>query len=377
MTTALITPSILTWSRLRAGLSEDKLAHGLAIKTEKVFEWEAGESAPTFKQAQKWAMLAHIPFGFLFLKEPPQEALPLPDLRTVGSQPPAKPSIDLLDTVKEVLRRQQWYVEYLTEHETASLPYVGRFSPQSDVKAVVADIRSTLDLSGDAVKGTHDDYLRMLISAAESVGVLVMRSGIVAGNTHRKLDVGEFRGFAICNDVAPMVFINSADAPTARLFTLVHELAHIWIGSSGVSSGGVDAGRQEEAFCNAVAGEFLVPETVFRKLWSDESDWTSQLAEQAARFKVSRLVIARRACDLGLITRQSYRDFYLAELEAYRSKEKSGGSYYANAGAKNSHRFSKAVLSETKRGSMLLRDAATLLGIQPSKIGAYAESLSE
>lgn len=377
MTTALINPSILTWSRLRAGLSEDKLAHGLAIKTEKVFEWEAGESAPTFKQAQKWATLAHVPFGFLFLKEPPQEALPLPDLRTVGGQPPARPSIDLLDTVKEVLRRQQWYVEYLTEHEAARLSYVGRFSPQSDVKTVVADMRNTLGLSGDAVRGTHEDYLRLLISAAESVGVLVMRSGIVAGNTHRKLDVGEFRGFAICNDVAPMVFINSADAPTARLFTLVHELAHIWIGSSGVSSGGVDTGRQEEAFCNAVAGEFLVPETEFRKLWRDEADWTSQLAEHAARFKVSRLVIARRACDLGLITRQNYRDFYLAELEAYRSKEKSGGSYYANAGAKNSHRFSKAVLSETKRGSMLLRDAATLLGIQPSKIGAYAESLSE
>lgn len=377
MTAALINPSILTWSRLRAGLSEDRLAHGLAIKAEKVFEWEAGKSAPTFKQAQKWATLAHIPFGFLFLKEPPQEALPLPDLRTVGGQPPAKPSIDLLDTVKEVLRRQQWYVEYLTEHGTAPLSFVGRFSPQDDVQVVVADMRSTMGLTGEAVKGSHEDYLRKLISVAESVGVLVMRSGIVAGNTHRKLDVGEFRGFAISHDMAPMVFINSADAPTARLFTLVHELAHIWIGSSGISSVGVDAGRKEEAFCNAVAGEFLVPETAFRQLWRNDSDWTAQLAEHAARFKVSRLVIARRACDLSLITKPSYRDFYLTELETYRSKEKSGGSYYANAGAKNSHRFSKAVLSQTNRGSMLLRDAATLLGIQPSKIGAYAESLSE
>lgn len=377
MSAALINPSILTWSRLRAGLSEDKLAHGLAIKTEKVFEWEAGESLPTFKQAQRWATLAHIPFGFLFLTEPPQEALPLPDLRTVGGQAPAKPSVDLMDTVKEVLRRQQWYVEYLTEHEVAPLSFVGRFSSQSEVRDVVANMRTTMGLSDEAVKGTHEDYLRMLIAAAESAGILVMRSGIVGGNTHRKLDVGEFRGFAISHDVAPMVFINSADAPTARLFTLVHELAHIWIGSSGVSSGGVDAGRQEEIFCNAVAGEFLVPETAFRQLWRDDRDWTSQLPELSARFKVSRLVVARRACDLGFVTKADYRVFYLAELEAYRTKEKNGGSYYTNAGAKNSLRFSKAVLAETKRGSMLLRDAAKLLGIQPSKIGTYADTLSE
>lgn len=376
MSTALVNPSILSWSRQRAGLSEDKLAHSLAIKAEKIAEWESGESAPTFKQAQKWASIAHVPFGFLFLKEPPDEELPLPDLRTIGNAAPSRPSLNLVDAVKDVLRKHHWYLEYLREHGASTLPFVGRFTVNHRVDEVVADIRRVLWLVGD-VKGSSDEYLRALIAAAEAAGILVMRSGIVGGNTHRKLDVGEFRGFAISHPMASVVFINSADAPTARLFTFVHELAHIWIGTSGVSSGGVEAGRQEEAFCNAVAGEFLVPENVFRGLWKLVDDWVMHLPELAATFKVSKLVIVRRACDLGFITKQEYSTYYLAELQAFRDKEKSGGSYYINAGAKNSHRFSKAILAETLRGGMLLRDAAHLLGIQPSKIKNYADSLSE
>ena len=377
MSTAIINPSILYWSRQRAGLTEDTLAHSLSVKPEKVYEWESGETAPTFRQAQKWAATAHIPFGFLFLKEPPHEELPLPDLRTVGGVGPEKPSLNLVDSVKDVLRKQHWYLDYLSEQGAPPLPFVGKFTIRYPVKDVVADMRMTLGITGEVVRGSHDDYLRALISSSEVAGILVMRSGIVAGNTHRKLDVGEFRGFAISHEMAPMVFINSADAPTARIFTLVHELAHIWIGTSGVSSGNVEAGRQEEAFCNAVAGEFLVPESAFRAIWREMDEWVMQLGELASHFKMSRLVVARRACDLGFISQQDYREFYLAELEAFRNKEKSGGSYYTNASAKNSHRLSKAVLAETLSGNMLLRDAAKLLGIQPSKIKTYAGSLSE
>ncbi|MCK9386424.1 MAG: ImmA/IrrE family metallo-endopeptidase [Nevskia sp.] len=376
MSTALINPTLLSWSRLRAGLSEGTLAHSLAIKAEKIVEWETGESAPTFKQAQKWALVAHIPFGFLFLKEPPHEELPLPDLRTVGNLAPKTPSLNLVDTVKDVLRKHYWYQEYLNDHEATTLPFVGRFNSRHAIGDVVADMRHTLRFVDD-IKRNPEEHLRALIMAAESAGVLVMRSGIVGGNTHRKLDVGEFRGFAISHQTAPVIFINSADAPTARIFTFVHELAHIWIGTSGVSSGGVEAGRQEESFCNAVAGEFLVPESAFRNVWKKMADWVTQLPELARTFKVSKLVIVRRAYDLSLISKREYTDYYLAELNTFRDEEKSGGSYYKNTGAKNSHRFSKAVLAETARGNLLLRDAGQLLGIQPAKIKAYADSLSE
>lgn len=377
-TQAHVNPTLLNWARQRAGLTQHAVAQGLPVKPEKVIAWEAGESLPTFRQAQKWAAVTHVPFGYLFLPAPPEDVLPLPDLRTVGGELPAKPSIDLLDTVRDVLRKQAWYLEYLQEQERPALGFVGHFTSRSPVNDVVADMHRKLAVGEDAKRQSGDEYFRQLIHAVEALGILVMRSGIVGANTRRKLDVGEFRGFAISDSIAPVVFINSADAPTARLFTLIHEIAHIWIGSSGISNVSPSSARQEEIFCNAVAGEFLVPQAEFRQLWRDLEDWRANLPQLAARFHVSQLVIARRACDLGYITRETYVQYYRNELEAFRQKEKvGGGSFYRNAGAKNSIRFSRAVLAEAKSGRLLLRDAGKLLGVQPGKIQTYAKTLGE
>lgn len=366
----------MTWSRRRAGLTQAELAESIPVKEEKVQAWEKGESRPTFRQAQQWADRAHIPFGFLFLKAPPQENLPLPDLRTVGGDTPRSPSIDLLDTVRDVLRKQEWYLDYLAGQERAPLPFVGRFKMTDAVEQVVADIRHVLGIQVPLKKGA-DEYMRQLLAAADAAGILVMRSGIVGSNTRRKLDVGEFRGFAIGDQFAPVVFINIADAPAARLFTLIHELAHIWIGSSGISSASPSDSREIETFCNAVAGEFLVPEQIFRQRWASAVDWMVQLPELAASFHVSKLVIARRASDLGFISRDAYVAFYLAELKAYRDQKGGGGNFYQSAEGKNSKRFSRAVLSEALSGRLLLREAGKLLGVQPAKVRTYAEKTDE
>ena len=373
---ALVNPLILTWSRLRAGLSTEQLARKLPVKTERLESWEAGKAKPTFLQAQKWANAAHIPFGFLFLPQPPVESLPLPDLRTVGGLAPARPSLNLLDTVKDAIRKQDWYLDYLQEHERAHLDFVGRFNFRSPVKTVVADMRKTLGVDPAASRLDYEKYIRALIQAAEDIGILVMRSGIAAGNTHRKLEVSEFRGFAISNIFAPVIFINSSDAPAARLFTLIHELTHIWIGTSGVSSGSAN-GRDEERFCNAVAGEFLAPEELFRKLWNPRIEWEENLPPLAARFHISKLAVGRRAQDLGLIPKEQYRTYYLNILKAYQNKEDGSGNYYRTLIAKNSVRLSKAVLSETFSGRLLLRDAGTILGVQPANLRKLAGQLTE
>lgn len=372
---AFINPALLSWSRLRAGLSEIQVAKGLPVKAQRIRDWEAGRSLPTFSQAQRWASIAHVPFGFLFLKEPPAEQLPLPDLRTVGGVPPSPPSLGLIDTIKDVLRKQDWYLEHLQEHDISPLPFVGRFSIQSSVMDVVSDLREVLRKGEEDKQRNQDNCMRDLIDAAESVGILVMRSGVVLGNTHRKLDVSEFRGFAISDRQAPVVFINSADAPSARLFTLVHELAHIWIGSTGISDGSSQSDRNEEVFCNAVAGEFLVPQDTVRAEWDMDGAWTSNLAPLAARFRVSKLVVARRARDLGFISTEQYGAYYQQQLQAYRDKEGGGGSYYRTASTRNSLRFSKAVVAETQSGRLLLREAGKLLGIQPAKLKTYASRL--
>ncbi|MEN9467912.1 MAG: hypothetical protein RL081_1913 [Pseudomonadota bacterium] len=374
---AQINPEVLRWARGRLGMDIGAAAIAAGVKPEQFERWETGDGLPTFRQAQNIAQALHAPFGFFFLPQAPVEQPLLPDLRTVGGRPVGRPSVDLLETVKQALQRQAWYVEYQQEQGRAALPFVGKFRLDANPQVVAADIRAVLGVELEQGQRKWDDYQRALIQGAESAGVLVMRSGMVGNNTHRKLDVGEFRGFAISHRVAPVVFVNSADAPTARLFTLMHELAHIWFGSSGISNGEAGNARQEEIACNAVAGEFLAPASVFRQLWTGgEADLRTPLAELAQRFHVSQLVIARRALDLGLMDRETYNNFYLAELERFRNAEnKGGGSFYRTAVSKNSERFAKAVTAEALSGRMLLRDAGKLLGVQPAKIRQFAEQL--
>ncbi len=207
----------------------------------------------------------------------------LPDLRTLGGIPAGKPSVNLTETVRHAMQRQAWFVEYLQDQGAAPLPFVGRFTTTSNPAQVAQNIRDVLGIDVEHGQRSWETYYRELIESAERVGVLVMRSGIVGNNTHRKLDVGEFRGFAISQPLAPVVFINSSDAPSARLFTLLHELAHIWLGSSGISNAAPGNTRREEVVCNAVAGEFLAPSNLFTQLWATASeDATTRVAEVAA-----------------------------------------------------------------------------------------------
>jgi Zn-dependent peptidase ImmA (M78 family)/DNA-binding XRE family transcriptional regulator len=375
-TQALINPTLLRWARERAGFDVEDAAADANIKAEQLAAWEQGEKRPTFRQAQKLAQVLHAPFGYFFLREPPADHLPLPDLRTVGNASVPTPSLDLLETIRTALQRQSWYQEYLNDHGAEKLSFVGRFRVNSSVAEVAADIRTVLGVPTEEANRTWETYFRDLVQAAENVGILVMRSGVVGNNTRRKLDVQEFRGFAISDSIAPVVFVNSADAPAARLFTLIHEIAHLWIGTSGISDVAPGNSRREEVFCNAVAGEFLAPRDLFLAGWNaSSSELASRVAELAGRFHVSQLVIMRRAFDLGLVSQATYRDHYLLTLEKFRQANSNGGSFFRTARAKNSLRFASAVVTEALSGRMLLRDAGRLLGVPPNKIQAFGKQI--
>jgi Zn-dependent peptidase ImmA (M78 family)/DNA-binding XRE family transcriptional regulator len=358
----------------RARITTDALAKKLGVKGDRALLWEEGAALPTVNQAKKLSTVLRIPYGFFYLPEPPKEEFPLPDLRTVGSVDNGPPSIDLLEVVRDAIQRKNWYEEYVREHGAQELQFVGKYTIKDDIADVVQDIRQTLAV-GLPNLGSWDQYHSILIKAIEDIGVLVMRTGIVAGNTHRKLNVSEFRGFAISSKFAPLIFINSADAPAARLFTLIHELAHIWINSSGVSNISNQYVHPEETFCNKVAGEFLVPSPVFRNLWDVRESNNANFVKLAANFHVSKLVIAKKALDQDYISGDEYTTFYQSELESFRGSNASGGNYYLSTGAKNSKRFSEAVVREALRGSLLLRDAGRLLGIAPNKIKRYAKEI--
>jgi Zn-dependent peptidase ImmA (M78 family)/DNA-binding XRE family transcriptional regulator len=377
LTHALINPAMLRWARGRVGFDVNEAAIAAGVKPEQFQRWEEGDAQPTFRQAQHVASVLHAPFGYLFLAEAPADEPALPDLRTVGGAPVGRPSVNLIETVQQAMQRQAWFVEYLQDQGSEPLPFVGRFNANSSVARIAQDIRDVLSVDVEQGQRNWETYYRDLIEASERVGVLVMRSGIVGNNTHRKLDVSEFRGFAISHPLVPVVFINSSDAPSARLFTLMHELAHVWIGTSGISNALPGNTRREEITCNRVAGEFLAPSDVFLRLWADlaAQDLAMRVVELAHRFHVSRFVVIRRALDLGLVDQATYSNFYHSELDAFRAADGGGGSFYRNAGAKNSARFARAVIAEALSGRLLLREAGRLLGVQPSKIREFAGQL--
>lgn len=379
MATANINTAMLTWARQRSGYSLPAFAAKCAVSKERLIQWESGEQPMTFNQAMLFAEKAHIPFGYLFLTAPPVETLPIPDLRTQNNRAVHQPSAELLDLVKLMLQRQEWYREYLRQQLAEPNPFVGRLSIRSGVDTIVKDIRQALQVGLYPERGNSDGYYRDLVNHIESLGILVMRQANL-GHFTRSLQVEEFRGFAITDKYAPILFINHADAPGARLFTLIHELCHIWIGQSGISDGDARTSRKEEILCNAVAAEFLVPAEEFTQRWQPDLErWQDNLAPLELHFRVSRWVLARRALTLKFI---GYDDYvrYVEGLKAeWQEREKSGKGgpgYYQIKKAQISLPFSRAVVGQALSGQLLLREASALLdGIRPAKILVFAKEL--
>lgn len=386
MAQALITSDVLTWARERAHISMDALSAKLSTKVERLEAWENGELKPTFKQAQTLAQKLHIPFGYLFLSEPPVEKLPIPDLRTFGDKEPESISPAFRDLINDVKRKQTWYREYAIENGEEVFPYLGSFSIQDSAKDVAKSIVKVLRLDeGEQRKRYNKDaYLKLLTQRIEDIGVLVMRNGIVGSNTHRPLDVQEFRGFAMSDTYAPIIFLNASDAHSAKIFTLIHELAHLWIDRSGISI--VDLHDVEnniiEKFCNAVSAEVLVPTNEFTTLWNNQLVLIDNAITTAQHFNVSTFVTARRAWDLELISASSFFDYYREESERFeqlrlkkRSESKGGGNPYANTRVRNGSLFSEAVVVSALEGKLPYRDATKLLSISSGMLTRFAQEI--
>lgn len=375
---ANVNHDILNWARQRAQLSAAVLAQKLQVTEAKIREWESGDLSPTFNQAKKFAKQTRIPFGYLFLATPPQEqSLPLPDLRTVENEHRGQPSAELRDIISLAKQRQEWFLEYAKDNGFDSLPFAGKYTVKSSVKEIVSDMRSVLGIPAHPSRGSWEDYFRDLVNRFETSGVLVMRQSNL-GHHSRSFSVSEFRGFALFDTVAPVIFINQADAPSARLFTLVHEASHIWIGESGISDASPATEYQQEVLCNAVAAEFLVPEEEFEQHWIEYDDWQQNIPTLKAHFHVSRWVIARRAQSLGKITLNQYRRYIAALRSEYQQRDTQGGtgpSYYRYRPGQISKRFAKSIITEAMSGRVLYRDAGKLLGIKPGNIHKLAKEL--
>ena len=357
-----INKELIEWAIIRNGNSlEDFYAQNPMVES-----WIKGEKFPTVKQLENFTHKVHVPFGYMFLPQPPNETIPLSFFRT-GKNSTNKVSLNVFHTVQIIQDRQNWLTEYLEELNFPELEFVGKFNIKDNYIDIVNDIRNMLKLELDwaSKHNKWEEALDYLTLKIEEAGIIVTYNGIVGNNTHRVIDVNECRGFVLVNKKAPFLFINSADAKAAQMFTIIHELAHVWLGkSAGFDNANLlPADDPLELLCDKVAAELLVPEIYFIKKWE-----TSQNFNYLSRiFKVSPIVIGRRALDLKLITFPRFMQFYneyMNEIKEKKDRQSSGGDFYATTKKRISLRFAAFVNNAVKENKLLYRDTYKLTNMK-------------
>jgi len=342
----------------------------MKVPSEMVAQWEHS-GAITLARLKKLAKKTHTPFGYFFLQEPPDDSLPIADFRTTTKGTTERPSPDLLDALYLCQRRQGWYREYLISERAQSLNFVASTTISAKPYDVASSIEEAIGLSVATRVNlpTWTEALRDLVRHIEDAGILVMRSSIVGNNTHRKLDVGEFRGFVLSDEYAPVIFVNAADAKAAQMFTLAHELTHIWLGQSGVSDVQIGSDNKMERFCNSVAAELLVPMAEFKQLWQATPDVATALQELARHFKVSGLVLLIRALEAGSVSYDQFHKLYNNELTRQRGAPTgTGGDFYNTQNSRLGRQFSEAVIVSAFSGRLSYTEAFRLLGVKSEKV---------
>lgn len=384
-TKAHINPAVLRWAREQAGLSLEEAARRAGVAdtkkqtgAERLEEWEVGEAIPPRAQVAKLAKAYYRPVLTFYMRTPPAQAEPIHDFRTVADHPVDENGNVLAALVRRMRARQQEVIELLTEEAEGvqPLPFVGRFAERASPKVVAADIREVLDFDFEdqRVLRDRDSLFRVLRRKAEEVGIFVLLQGDL-GSYHTAIEPEEFRGIALADPIAPFIVINNNDAKAAHTFTLLHELAHIWVGATGVSNlspfsgGGED--RNLEAFCNLVATEFLMPQDVFLEAWGEVQGQGLREAVEglAAEFSISRAAAANRLWKMNLIADDDWWGLYQsyqAEWRRHRQrlKERDGGpGYHLTKRSQLGSALIRTVLGAVDAGAITYTRASRILGV--------------
>jgi Zn-dependent peptidase ImmA (M78 family) len=273
--------------------------------------------------------------------------------------------------------------DWLIEEGQEPLAFIGSIGVNTHPVEAADSLRGVLRLvngwAGEVPSWT--DAMRRLRIEIEGAGIIVVVNGVVGNNTHRKLDPEEFRGFALVDEYAPLIFVNGTDARAAQMFTLVHELVHIWVGEGGVSNfeDMEPLPNQIEEFCNWVAAEFLVPESELRAVWPTIPRNEDSFQFLARRFKVSSLVAARRALDLELIDREAFFNLYREwqEGDHHQRSARRGGDFWNNQNVRIGRLFGSAVVRAAKEGRLLYQDAYSLTGLRGRTFDSFVRQMEE
>lgn len=352
-----INREILIWAVERNGQSVEEYAQ----LNPSFNKWIAGERQPTIKQLEGFATQVHVPFGYLFLNKLPQESIPIPFFRTVDRQP--RFNLKLYDTVIDLQRKQEWLSSYIRENDMDSVRFIGSCVGKS-VEETVLVARRLLEKDSDWALHVADSaaVVRTLIDWLEEIGCVVSVQGYVGNYNKRQLSVADCRGFALIDPYAPFIYVNNNDSKEAQYFTLIHEFAHLLIGFSSGYGSGSDNDDQREDFCDKVAAMFLVDGGLLRQKWNGNIDIL------ARTFRVSKIMMARRAHEEKLVSDAEYRsymDAYWAHVHEHpvrKESGKSGGDYYATTRRRLGFNFLVHLSNAVKSNQLSYNDAYRLTG---------------
>lgn len=378
---AYITPNVLKWARESARMTKEVAAAKISVTIEKLKEWEEGKSQPTIRQAQILAKAYKRPFALFFLPEIPRDFQPLQDYRKSGSKELTTSSVFI---IREIQQKQAWISDVYKENQENKLPFVGRFSINDNPQKIADDILETLKINPASYK--TDNPIKEWIDAAEKNGIFVSRTSFI--HSRLKLDSEELQGFAIADPYAPFVFVNSEDWNSPQLFTLVHEIAHIWIAETGISNEiepelqNKDRFHPVELFCNEVAANALMPKEIILAFNSDIFKSSKVVFKTARQIGVSSFALLVRALNLNLISVSAYQklkkqadiDFadYLSKEAEKKAKQKENGkkggpNYFLLQLNRNGRLFTQTVLDAFRGGIIEPTMASDLLNVQVNK----------
>lgn len=378
---AYINPMILRWARESVRMSQNNAAAKVGVTIEKLNEWEIGDDQPTIKQAQTLARAYKRPFALFFLPEIPMDFQPLQDFRRKGSKDLTTSSIFI---IREIQQKQTWISNEFAEDNGEKLPFVGKFSINDNPVTVAKDILNTLRINPLGYKS--ENPIKEWINAAETKGIFISRTSFI--HSRLKLDSEELQGFVISDPYAPFIFVNSEDWNAPQLFTLVHELAHIWIAETGISNEIESEALNKndthpvEYFCNEVAANALIPLDYISEIDRAAFKNAKDVFKLVKPIGVSSFAFLLRAFRLGIISPPIYyrlkqeadldfKDFLKREEEKkVKQKEKvnsSGPNYFLLLLNRNSRLFTQVVLDAFKGGHIEPTMASNLLNVQINK----------
>ena len=364
-TTYTVSPAVVDWVIGQIGAYTTPLNSLNLLK-----EWRTGAKTPTFNQIETVSKQTRIPLGYFFLQTPPKEEIKLMEYRTIASTESENPSRDLIDTITEMEQIVDWTRDYLISEGSEANPIVGKLKHETDTMAIARDIRQFLNLSENWFQ-TADSSFNFLRDRISKAGVIVMMNGVVRSNTHRPLNLDEFRAFAILDTFAPLIFINATDSTSGKLFSILHEFVHLCLGVEDLFNDRRNTYKgvnKLETLCNTVTAEILVPNNLFSKVWNNVSAQSipiQKTIEKVARyFKCGRIVVARKALDTGKIGKTVYESVVQEAIENYhkqkQAKKDSGGDYYRTKGSRLDKRFLTFIVDSVSRGKTLYSDAFRL-----------------